>query len=117
MLQMSFRNYRRPPLLAMDGGRVPPRALPAQRQAFLGVHAIKALFAHLPAFPAEHHQQPPISDPYPRLRHLAHPLPERREGISAAPVIHERPRGLHDATGPPLADRVAPVWVPEILAT
>ena len=86
MLQMSLRAGGRPPLLAMHGRRVAPRALPAQRQAFLGIHAIKALFADLPAFALQEDAQASIAEPHARLRQLAHPLPQGRAADRAGSV-------------------------------
>ena len=60
-----------PSLLAMDGRRVAPRALPPERQAFLDVHAIEALFADIPAFAPQQHQQPAIAEPDARLGQFA----------------------------------------------
>ena len=84
---MSFRGGGRTPLFAMHGRRVAPRAFPSQRQAFLGIHPIKALFADLPAFSVEQDQQPAIPEPYACLRELAHPLPQCRQRILSARIV------------------------------
>ena len=88
MLQMSLRavagrRCSRCTAVAWRHGR-----LRRKRQAFLGVHAIKALFADLPAFAPQQHAQPAIAEPHARLRQLAHPLPQRRERILPARVVH-----------------------------
>src|SRR5262249_6177687 len=58
--------HGRPTALAMDRGRVAPRPLPSERQAFLGVHAIETMLANIPAFPMHQPGRAAGADP-PRL--------------------------------------------------
>ena len=62
----------RSPLFAMHGGRVPPRSFPPQRRAILGMDAVRALFAHRPAFTLQQHPDPAIPEPHPRRLQLGH---------------------------------------------
>ena len=80
MLQISLR--------VIAGRRVAPRALPPERQAFLDVHAIEALFADVPAFVPQQHQQPAIAEPDARLGQFARPLTQSCERILPARVVH-----------------------------
>ena len=85
MLQISLR--------VMAGRRVAPRALPPERQAFLAVHAIEALFTDVPAFAPQQHQQPVRVDSDTRLGQFARPLAQSRERILPARVVRRATRG------------------------
>ena len=90
---------------------------PASRsQAFLVINAIQPTLAHLPTFTLQHHQHPPITESHPSLRNLAHPHPQRRQGISITAIPMARSPPLCCPTGPPFADRVAGGQVPNHLA-
>jgi hypothetical protein len=97
----------RSPLLAVHRGRVSPRAFPPERQAFLGIHSIKALFSHDPPLAQEQDAQPAVSKADPGLGELAHALPQRRERVLPASVVHRRSRRPDDEAGTPGADGVA----------
>ena len=95
----------------MHRGRMPPRSFTPQREAFLDVHAVEALFADVPAFAQQQHAQAPVAEPDTRLRQLARALAQGRERIFPAGVVHRRSRGLHDPTRPPRADAVPTLQV------
>jgi hypothetical protein len=97
---------RRPSLLAMHRGRMAPRSFPPQGQSFLGVHAIEALFADVPALAPHQHQEPAIAEAHPRLRQLAHPLAQGAERIAPALVPQTRPPEARRPTGASLADAI-----------
>jgi predicted transcriptional regulator len=103
-------------LLPVHRRRVAPRTFPPEGQAFLGVHPIKALFSDLPAFPEEQDPQPAVPKPDPRLGELAHALPQRRQRILPAAVVHRRSCRPDHAAGPPGAHRVSAHQVPHHLA-
>jgi hypothetical protein len=93
--------------LTVDRRRMTPRALPSQGQAFLRIEPIKALFTDLPAFAQQQDPQPTVSKANPGLRELAHALPQGRQRILAASVVHGRTRRAHHQAGAPGTDRVA----------
>src|SRR5215468_1346626 len=80
-----------PTPLAMDRGRMAPRSLPSEREPVLGIYAIEAVLADVPAFPVHQHQQAPVSEPHARLGHLAQALPQHGQRIAPALVAQARP--------------------------
>ena len=68
----------------MDRGGVAPRPLATQGQSLLGIQPIESMLADLPAFAAQHDQQPPMAKSEARLCQFAHPEPEGRQRIALA---------------------------------
>ena len=97
---------RRPSLLAMHRRHVAPGTLSPKGQAFLGIHAIKALFADDPALALQQYPESAIPEPHPGLGELAHALPQGRQRILPASVVHGRARGSHHEAGAPRTDCV-----------
>jgi len=71
----------------MHGRRVAPRAFPSQRQAFLGIHPIKALFPDLPPFPLQQDTETTVAESDAGLRELSHPCAQRRQRVFATVVL------------------------------
>ena len=94
-------------LLAVHRRRVSPRTFPSEGQAFLGIDPIKALFADVPAFAPQQDPQPAVPKTDPGLCELAHALPQGRQRILPASVVHGRARGAHHEAGAPRTDRVS----------
>ena len=104
------------PLLPVHRCDVPPRPLPAQGEPFFRVHAVEALFTHRPAFPEQQHAQTAIAEAHPRLRQLAHPLPQRGQRILPTAVVHRGPGRPQQPARPPRAHTVSARHVPHRLA-
>jgi len=93
------------PALAMDGGRMTPRALPSQGQPLLGVQAIEPVLPDRPAFAVHQHQQAAVAEAHAGLGEFPQALPERRQRIPAALVAEAR---AAEARRQPLAHSIAP---------
>src|SRR6185437_10427409 len=75
-------------------------------QSFFGVEPVNALGIYFPAFPLEHHRQPPISVPDPAAGQFAQSHPQCILGISMMLVPQSRPVNRNQPRRVPLAQIV-----------